>query len=180
MAHIGLKASAPGIVGLLKSFPETAKPLSVLAETLLTRGTPAFPVAERESVAHYVSYLNGCVFCSESHAAVADAHGAPEGSSRKIWQDLEAAPISERLRAYLRIAGKVQRVGSRVEPSEIARALELGATEHDVHDVVLIAAAFCMYNRYVDGLATFAPPRGDPAYRMMGQMIAKNGYLADL
>jgi uncharacterized peroxidase-related enzyme len=175
-AHIGV-ADAPGIIGPMKSYPETAKPLNELAEKLLVRETPTFSKAERETIAAYVSYLNHCVFCSESHAAVADFHWKKPGFSKEVWENLDNAPVSDRLRALLRIAAKVQKAAGTVTKEDVHQALQLGAGEHDVHDTVLIAAAFCMYNRYVDGLGTFAPPRGDRAYLEMGKMLGEGGYI---
>lgn len=175
-AHIDV-ADAPGIIGPMKSYPETAKPLNELAEKLLARETPTLSKAERETIAAYVSYLNHCVFCSESHAAVADFHWKKTGFSKGVWENIDKAPVSDRLRAHLRIAAKVQKAAGTVTKEDIRQALLLGASEHDVHDSVLIAAAFCMFNRYVDGLGTFAPPRGDRSYQEMGQMLGENGYI---
>ena len=175
-AHIQVPPGLPGIIGPMKAYPETAKPLNELAELLLVKDSPQFSKAERETVANYVSYLNQCVFCSESHAAVADVHWNKPGLSKQVWESPQQAPISERLRSLLRIAAKVQKAPGTVTKEDISIALKLGATEHDVHDTVLIAAAFCMYNRYVDGLGTFAPPRGDLAYQGIGKMLAETGY----
>jgi hypothetical protein len=70
----------------------------------------------------------------------------------------------------------VQKGGKYVNPEDVARARQQGATDQEIHDTVLIAAAFCMYNRYVDGLATWAPD--DPnVYRESGKRLAEEGYL---
>lgn len=175
-AHISV-ADAPGILGPMMAYPTTARTLNQLAETLLTKESATFSKAERETVAAYVSYLNQCIFCSESHAAVADFHWKKAGFSKKVWDNLAEAPVSPRLRAQLHIAAKVQKAAGSVTKADVERALALGATEHDVHDTVLIAAAFCMFNRYVDGLGTFAPPRGDAAYEQMGRMLGEGGYV---
>lgn len=177
MAHIQLPEGVPGIIGPMKAYPETAKPLNELAELLLVRETATLSKAERETVANYVSFLNECVFCSESHAAVADYHWKKTGLSKQVWNDLDQAPITEKLRALLRIAAKVQKAARAVTRADVEAALKLGATERDVHDTVLIAAAFCMYNRYVDGLGTLAPPRGDMAYEQIGKMLGEVGYV---
>ncbi|MFZ0967791.1 MAG: hypothetical protein WAN13_05920, partial [Candidatus Acidiferrales bacterium] len=82
----------------------------------------------------------------------------------------------DKLKALLAIAGKVQQGGKKVTTAEIERARQCGATDREIHDTVLIAAAFCMYNRYVDGLATWAPQ--DPqVYRERGAMLAESGYI---
>lgn len=176
MAHIQVPVGAPGILGPMMAYPETAKHLNALAETILVHETPTFSKAERETVANYVSFLNQCVFCSESHAAVADFHWK-KPVSKQVWDNLESAPVSDRLKALLKIAEKVQKAATSVKKSDIDAALKLGATEKDIHDTVLIAAAFCMYNRYVDGLGTFTPPPGDATYKDMGQMLGEKGYI---
>lgn len=85
------------------------------------------------------------------------------------------APLTDRMRALLAIAGKVQQSGKDVTPSDVDVARAAGAGDEDIHDTVLVAAAFCMFNRYVDGLATSTPT--DPAvYEMIGQHLAENGY----
>ena len=177
MAHIKVPEGVPGIIGPMKAYPETAKPLNELAELLLSRETQTFSKAERETVANYVSFLNQCVFCSESHAAVADYHWQKPGLSKQVWENPDRAPISERLRALLHIAAKVQKAAGSVSKDDVSAAMALGSTDRDIHDTVLIAAAFCMYNRYVDGLATFAPPRGDRGYQEIGKMLGDMGYI---
>lgn len=176
MAHITVPPNTPGIIGPLLAYPSTAKHLNGLAEAILNVETATFTKAERELVASYVSFLNECVFCSESHGAVADAHYNKPGFSRAVWSDLEKAPLSEKMKSLLKIAKKVQVQALSVSSQDIEAAKIVGATDADIHDTVLIAAAFCMFNRYVDGLGTFAPPRQDPSYVQLGQMLAQNGY----
>jgi alkylhydroperoxidase family enzyme len=94
-------------------------------------------------------------------------------------RDPENAPISEKLKALLALARRVQQGGRSVGSDDIARARRAGATDIEIHDTVLIAAAFCMFNRYVDGLD--APTPKDPAsYRGRAQMVADHGYSASL
>jgi uncharacterized peroxidase-related enzyme len=177
MPHINLGSDAPGIVSLLIYRPETAKPLCDLAETLL-RGPGSLTPGERELIAAYVSGLNDCSFCSDSHAAFAAAQ-LPEGMALvdQARADLDTAPLSEKLRALLRIAAAVQRGGKNVRAQDVEAARVVGASDEEIHDVVLIAAAFCMFNRYVDGLATTLPD--DPAdYAVAAESIAKSGYAA--
>ncbi len=179
-AHIEVPQGFPGITGPMRAYPETAQALNELAEVLLVHETPSLSKADREIIASYVSYLNHCVFCSESHGAVADVHSKSSGLARKVWESPDLAPISDRLRALLRIAEKVQKATfpgrENVSKKDVQDARRIGANDRDIHDTVLIAAAFCMFNRYVDGLATLAPPRGDAGYQKMGQMLATVGY----
>ena len=163
MPHIALPEGLPGITGPLAFRPETAKPMRALAEFLL-RGPNTLSSADREIIATYTSSQNDCHFCQTSHAAAAVHHlGGPSELASNfalisgIKRDFESAPISAKLKALLNIAGHVQQGGKRVTTDDIARARKEGATDTEIHDTVLIAAAFCMYNRYVDGLATWAP-----------------------
>lgn len=175
-AHISLPEGIPGIIGPMMAYPETAKILNELAEKILVEDSPSFPKAEREMVAGYVSYLNHCVFCSESHGAVADFHFDRPGLSRMVWENLDSSSLSDKLKALLKIAASVQKTPSRVSDATIENARKLGASDRDIHDTVLIASAFCLFNRYVDGLNTFAPPRGHESYREMGKMLGEKGY----
>jgi uncharacterized peroxidase-related enzyme len=134
-------------------------------------------MADRELIATYVSSRNECYYCQTSHGALAAYHlGGNEGLVLDVKRDFESAAISEKLKALLAIAGKVQHSGRDVLPEDVERARSLGASDQEIHDTVLIAAAFCMYNRYVDGLATFAP--SDPAgYRQRAAHVGEHGYL---
>jgi uncharacterized peroxidase-related enzyme len=175
MAHIKLSEGLPGIRGPLAFRPETAKPLSELAEVLL-HAPHTLTAAERELIATYVSSLNDCFYCQTSHGAIAACHlGGNEALVADVARDFEHAGISEKLKALLAIAGKVQQGGKQVLPAELERARREGATDLEIHDTVLIAAAFCMFNRYVDGLATWAPQDLD-SYRARAAKVAKNGY----
>ena len=176
MAHIKLNnEELPGIVGLLNYRPETARPLLDLAETLL-RGPSSLTCGEREIIASSVSYWNQCHFCHTSHAAAAAAHLK---SGLNLINDIKAGlpntPVSDKLRALLHIAHQVQGNGKNVTDEDIAAAREEGATDTEIHDTVLIAAAFCMFNRYVDGLGTWAPGPNE-AYAEMGERMAHVGY----
>jgi uncharacterized peroxidase-related enzyme len=176
MAHIKLPEGIPGILGPMAFSPDTAKPLNELAEILL-RAPSSMSQAERELIATYVSSENDCYFCQHAHGGAA-AHylGGNESLVQQIKRDFEASPVSDKLKALLAIAGKVQKSGKQVTEGDIARARQHGASDKDIHDTVLIAAAFCMYNRYVDGLATWAPT--DPAvYRENGKRLVERGYV---
>ena len=176
MAHIQLTEGLPGIRGLFAFRPETANPLCELAEVLLH--TPgSLSMADRELIASYVSSRNDCYYCQTSHGALAAYHlGGDEKLVLDVKHDFETAAISEKLKALLAIAGKVQHSGKDVRPEDVERARNLGASDLEIHDTVLIAAAFCLYNRYVDGLATWAP--SDPAaYSARAAQVGANGYL---
>ena len=174
MAHIQVEEGVPGIRSLVLFRPETGKPLYELAQVLL-RGESPLPAADRELIAAYVSYRNNCIFCCNSHAAAARClYGNDQQQVDDVLNNMQQAGITDKLKALLHIAGKVQVLGKEVTPADIAAARDLGASDREIHDTVLIAAAFCMFNRYVDGLASFTPT--DPAiYAAMGERM-KNGY----
>jgi uncharacterized peroxidase-related enzyme len=176
MAHIKLNnENLPGIVGLLDYSPATAKPLTDLANALLVEDSSLTRV-EREMIAASVSWWNGCHFCHTSHAAAAMANaGADISLIDDIKKGLPETEVSDKLRALLAIAHHVQEGGKKVTAADIETARLTGATDKEIHDTVLIAAAFCMYNRYVDGLGTWAPKENE-AYVEMGERIAHHGY----
>ncbi len=177
MPHIALPEGLPGIRGAMAFRPETAKPLNELAEILM-RGPGTLSLADRELIATYVSYLNDCFYCQMSHGAIAAAHlDGNEELVKRVKADFEHADISPKLKALLVIAAKVQKGGKNVTADDVARARSLGATDLEIHDTVLIAASFCMYNRYVDGLAT-TQPQDEASYRERGNAVARNGYIA--
>lgn len=175
MPHIELEEGVPGIRSLVLFSPETGKPLYELAQILL-RGESPIPAADRELIAAYVSQLNNCVFCASSHAAAASClYGDEKNTVNDVLGDMQRAVISDKLKSLLHIAGKVQVLGKAVMPEDIAAARKLGASDREIHDTVLIAATFCMFNRYVDGLATLTPT--DPGvYAAMGERM-KKGYV---
>jgi len=177
MAHVQLSNNLPGIIGLMAQWPLTAQPMNALAEALLQKDNGLSP-AERELIAAHVSRLNVCTFCSNSHLNASLAHfGAParfiDVTQDDVTDGLVIRPV---VRALLAIAGKVQESGRKVTTEDVEAARELGATDEMIHDTVLIAAAFCMFNRYVDGLGTFAPQQVD-FYAQTGKMLATEGYL---
>jgi uncharacterized peroxidase-related enzyme len=177
MPHIDVHNELPGILSLFEYRPETARPMSELAEVLL-RGPSTLSRGERELIAAQVSALNTCQFCTSAHAAFAAAQ-LPEGMPlvEQVRVDVTAAPISAKLRALLEIAALVRQSGLAVRAEDIAVARAAGASDVEIHDAVLIAAAFCMFNRYVDGLATVTPE--DPAsYALHAERIVADGYLA--
>lgn len=179
MAHIKLAEGLPGIRGPMVFSPETTKPLADLVQVLLT-GPHTLTAAEREMIATYVSSQNNCFYCQTCHGSTAAQHlGGSEADYElitQVKQNYESAPISAKMKALLSIAGKVQQGGKHVTAEDVAQARKHGATDKEIHDTVLIAAAFCMFNRYVDGLATWQP-RDPEIYREIGTMTAQLGYV---
>lgn len=175
MPHINVDNSLPGIRSLMAFSPETAGPMGDLANLLL-RTNEGLSMADRELIAAHVSYLNDCFYCQQSHGAIAVCY--LDGNTdlvEMVKKDYVHAGISDKLKSLLSIAGSVQKGGKHVTIGQIEAAKKLGATDKDIHDTVLIAAAFCMFNRYVDGLAANTPADLS-SYPLRATQIAKRGY----
>ncbi len=174
MAYIQLNNKLPGITGLLENRLDTAAPIRALTQILL-RGENTLTEMERELLATIVSHKNQCRYCTNAHAATVLALGGTPELLDKVYHDLENAPVSEKMKALLEIASQVQENGKAVRPEHIARAKKAGASDREIHDSVLIAALFCLYNRYVDGLGTYCPQ--DPAYyQKLASRLVTHGY----
>lgn len=176
MPHIKLPENAAGISSLFQAYPETAIHLRALANTLLREHSSLTP-GERELIATFVSSRNECFYCTESHAAVARRHlGKDSALVDKVLSGEASVLITPKLQALLLIAEKVRRNGQEVSSEDISKARAAGADDKALHDTVLIAAAFSMFNRYVDGLNTIAP-RDESFYQTMGERLVTQGYI---
>ncbi len=176
MPHIKLPEGLPGILSAMAFRPETAKPLNELAEILL-HAPNSLAQGDRKLIATYVSYRNDCYFCQTVHGSIAAACLNDDHELvKRVKADFHAAQISEKLKALLVIAAKVQQGGKQVTATDAEAARAQAATDTEIHDTVLIAAAFCMYNRYVDGLDTWQP-RNEELYRDRGKNTAREGYV---
>ena len=179
MAHIALMEGLPGIRGLMVFSPETTKPLCELVQVLLT-GPHSLTPADREMIATYVSSENDCYYCQHCHGSTAAQHLGGGDKNYEFIAEMkrgfESSALSPKMKALLNIAGKVQKGGKQVTTACVERARQEGVTDKEIHDTVLIAAAFCMFNRYVDGLATWQPHDPD-VYREIGRQTARLGYV---
>jgi uncharacterized peroxidase-related enzyme len=178
MPHITVPAGTFGIRSLFAARPDTAGPLRALAEALL-RGPSPLARGERELIAAYTSALNQCTYCRRAHGAFAarQLEGGAALVEKVLDGDLADPRLTPKLRALLAIAARVQRGGSAVADDDVAAARAAGADDDEIHDAVLVAAAFCMFNRYVDGLAATAPEAAD-FYAATAEQIVTNGYEA--
>ena len=174
MPYIPVEKHLPGITGLLEYRKDTAEPIRDLTQLLL-RGPSSLTEGERELIATVVSFRNQCRFCTTAHTAATDLLYGEGDTSAIAKADIESTPVSEKMKALLVIAGLVQQGGKFVTEEAVSRARNAGATDIEIHDTVLIAALFCLYNRYVDGLATIAP--SDPSYyEQLGSRLVNHGY----
>jgi uncharacterized peroxidase-related enzyme len=177
MAHIDLSNEFPGIRSLFIYRPETAAPLNALVQVMLHNPHPTLSAGEREMIAAYVSRLNNCHYCSNIHGAIARHQlGGEAALMEQVFSNPDTADITDKMKALLKIAAKVQKGGKNVTSEDVELARNKGVTDIEIHDTVLIAAAFCMYNRYVDGLDTWQP-HDDALYDKMGEQRAREGYL---
>ncbi|MEP6952251.1 MAG: carboxymuconolactone decarboxylase family protein [Ginsengibacter sp.] len=176
MAHIDLQNDLPGIRGPMAYSPGTGKALNELAEILLHDDNNTLSRGERELIGAYVSSENDCFFCQNVHGAMAQHYFESDMQFiDDIKKNYQSTPISDKLKALLSIAGSVQKGGRFVTTEQVEQAKSLGATDKEIHDTVLIAAAFCMFNRYVDGLNTWAP-QDRQVYVERAKMRAEDGY----
>ncbi len=174
MPYIPLEEHLPGITGLLEYDKIAAAPIRELTQILL-RGESTLTEGERELIATVVSSGNQCRFCTAAHTAAADIFLGENETSEKVKQDVQQAPVSDKMKALLTIASMVRESGKAVIPQAIQKAKDKGATDIEIHDTVLIAALFCLYNRYVDGLATVTPTDPD-FYKGLGKRLKNYGY----
>ncbi len=174
MSYIPLEEHLPGITGLLEYRKDTAAPIRELTQILL-RGPSTLTEGERELIATIVSSRNQCRFCTAAHTAAANILLGESDTTEAIKQNIDTAPVSEKMKTLLRIAAEVQEGGKQVTPASITAAKTAGATDIEIHDTVLIAALFCLYNRYVDGLATMTPS-DDAFYQGLGERLKNHGY----
>jgi uncharacterized peroxidase-related enzyme len=166
MPRIGLPEEIPGLRGLLNVNPVTGGKVMELFHQLL-RGPGPLSFVDRERIATHVSRFNQCEFCFRSHDATVRALEADE---------VTAAPVTPKLEALLGLAEAVARGGDQVSDDHVEAARRAGAGDEEIHDAVLIAAAFCMVNRYVDGLGAITP-HDDATYDATGLRLATQGYV---
>jgi uncharacterized peroxidase-related enzyme len=174
MPHIPLEDHLPGITGLLEYRKDSAQPIRDLTQFLL-RGPSTLTEGERELIATVVSHNNECKFCTSAHTAAVDLLLGECDTAQRVKENIETAPVSEKMKALLTIAKQVQQSGKHVTEQSVDRAKKAGATDIEIHDTVLIAALFCLYNRYVDGLSTLTPSNPD-FYKGLADRIVNHGY----
>lgn len=174
MPYIPLEEHLPGITGLLEYRKDSGQPILELTQILLL-GPSTLTEGERELIATVVSSGNQCTFCTTAHTAAADVLIGDTETASKVKQDISTAPVSNKMKALLTIAAMVRESGKSVRAEAIQKAKDEGVTDIEIHDTVLIAALFCLYNRYVDGLAT-ALPADSNYYNVLAGRLVNHGY----
>lgn len=176
MAFIALDDDKPGMRGLLHFRPAVAHPLMNLMEVLM-RSNDGLSIGEREVIATYVSSLNDCFNCHSIHGEIAQCfYGDQPGLINNIKKDFRNTTLPDKFKALLEIAESVQKGGKHVREDQVEKAKKEGATDLEIHDTVLIAAVFCFYNRYVDGLGIVSKDTPE-TLKQRGKMMAEHGYI---
>lgn len=175
MPYIPLEDHLPGITGLLEYRKDSGQPIRELTQILM-RGPSTLSEGERELIASVVSNGNRCKFCTTAHTAAADLLIGDHETSDKAKHDVNTAPVSDKMKALLTIALLARESGKSVTKSAIEKAKEAGATDLEIHDTILITALFCLYNRYVDGMAT-SLPADEGYYDVLAERLVNHGYM---
>jgi uncharacterized peroxidase-related enzyme len=159
--------------------PDVYAHLAGLANIMLHQTHPSstLKLFDRELIGSHVSSLNGCDYCHAIHGAIAIAHQDDPQLVHDVKCDMETSKASAKMKALLKIACMVKDSGKEVNSEAIEEATCEGATEIDIHDTVLIASMFCMFNRYVEGLRT-EMPKDLGTFERRGKMMAVTGYQA--
>ena len=172
----------PGIGAAMRLTPGLGLHLRGLADELLVHDFPGATLSreERELLATSVSAANDCFFCMDSHGAHATAIAVRKGAEAPIAlvDDLKIGVddrLDPRMRALRHVARTVARRALDLTAEDVAAAKASGATDGDIQLAVLIAAAFSMYNRMVDGFRARTAPVVE-AYGLRASEIAERGY----
>ena len=181
---VGGLPEVPGILAAMALTPGLGVHMRGLADEVLVHDYPGATLvrAEREMLATAVSAANDCFFCMDSHAAFATALLQRTGGTERIAvldgiKQGASDGLEPKMQALLHIARVVGRNSLELTGDDVAAARSAGATDGDVQLAVLIASAFSMYNRMVDGLRAMTAPSPD-AYAANAAMIAEHGYSA--
>ena len=175
MPHIPVEEHLPGITGLLEYRKDTALPIRQLTQVLM-RGPSTLTEGERELIATVVSSGNECTFCTTAHTAAANLLTKNAEMVQQVMDAFTIAEVSNKLKTLLNIASLVRVSGKSVTPESIESAKAEGATDIEIHDTVLIASLFSLYNRYVDGLGTLLPADAS-YYDTLADRLINHGYM---
>jgi uncharacterized peroxidase-related enzyme len=179
---VGGLPDAPGILTALRLTPNLGIHLRGLADELLVNEFPGTTLvrAEREMLATATSAANDCFYCMDSHGAFATALLEGAGEAERVplidvLKDKSSDGFDDKMRALLHIARTVRGEPRDLTAADVAAAHAAGASDADVQLAVLIASAFSMYNRFVEGFRARTPPSAE-VYRDRAGEIAAHGY----
>jgi uncharacterized peroxidase-related enzyme len=179
---VGGLPDVPGIGAAMRLTPELGLHLRGLADAVLVHDYPGATItrAEREMLATALSASNDCFYCMDSHAEHASAVLERDGGTERaaLLEDLKLGALhglDRKMQALVQIARTVGRRSRDLSAEDVEAARAAGATDADVQLAVLIASAFSMYNRLVDGFRARTPTNPE-AYRERAAEIAEHGY----
>lgn len=173
MPYLPSMAAKATLLDIFKKFPETSRPLIEFHEVLL-RGPSPFSEGERELIAAFVSALNNCRYCHGVHTATAEMLGVEKGMVDKLLEDIDTAPVPDKLKPVLRYASKLTRAANGVSQADADMVLDAGWDETALYHLVAVTALFNFMNRLVEGLGIELDPKyvGTASERLAGR-----GYL---
>ena len=154
------------------AFPATGQPLRDYHDALL-RGPSPFTEGERELIAGFVSGLNACVYCHGVHSATAEAYGIAEGLLTQLLDDVEQAPVDERMKPVLAYVRKLTLTPSRMTQGDAEAVFAAGWDDKALHDAVSVCALFNFMNRFVEGLGIKA---GTDYFKEAAVRLRDEGY----
>ncbi|HEY0449917.1 carboxymuconolactone decarboxylase family protein [Actinophytocola sp.] len=172
MSYLSSLPDDAKLMNVFTLYPETSRPLLDYHEVLM-RGPAPFSVAERELIAAYVSGVNSCGYCHGVHTVAAEVCGIERGAIPAALDDLDAAPVEDKLRPVLRYVGKLTRSPSSITRADAEEVLGAGWDERALHYAVMVCALFNFMNRMVEGHGISAGP---DYFAESGERLKKVGY----
>ena len=154
------------------AFPATSQPLRDYHDLLL-RGPSQFTEGERELIAGFVSGLNACIYCHGVHSATAEAYGIAEGLLTQLLDNVETAPVDDRMKPVLAYVRKLTLTPSRMTPADAEAVFAAGWDDKALHDAVSVCALFNFMNRLVEGLGIKA---GADYFKEAAVRLRDDGY----
>lgn len=138
------------LADVYRAFPQHVKPLLDYHDVLL-RGESPLSVAERELIAAFVSGLNACKFCFGAHKTIARAFGVDDRMIDALVENIETAPVEEKLKPILRYVAKLKNLPPRLTPADAKAVFDAGWPERALFDAIEVAALFNYMNRIIEG-----------------------------
>lgn len=167
-----LSAEGTSLSDIFKAYPAAAVPVIDACQALL-RGPSPFSEAQREMIAAYVSGLNGCGHCTNTHTGATETLGTPKGMIADLLGGLDDAEIDDKMKVMLGYVYKLNHTPREITKADADAVFEAGWSEQALHDAVAICALFNYFNRYVTGLGLETPPEKAAA---RGKMLVEVGY----
>ncbi|MDE2133839.1 MAG: peroxidase-related enzyme [Alphaproteobacteria bacterium] len=160
------------LLDVFRAYPATARPLIEYHEALM-RGESPLSVGERELIAAYVSGLNACAYCHRVHTVTAEAFGIEEGALQALLDNVDTAPVDDRMKTLLRYVNKLTRLPARLTSADAEAVYAAGWNDQALHDTISVCALFNFMNRLVEGIGVTADAN---YFQLSGKRLYQNGY----